>query len=191
MPWGSLGGCKREKRRGLVSLFRPCLDTGLNLPTLQNRVRFTAKLPEKWYKAPEGRQLALSCCSLGNFCLSGLYFLSDHAVSICRERQHARGPQATGPSVGRAPRPGERGPEPGAESSRTARPALCGPLLPRRKPGPLPALLRPRRLQKVLGDHGGLGRPAGRFSCWGNACPPSFMMAKCLPQELAFKLCNH
>lgn len=82
MPWGSLGGCKREEGRGLVYLFRPCLDTGLNLPTLQNRVRFTPKLPEKWYKVPEGRQLALSCCSLGNFCLLGLYFLSDHAVSI-------------------------------------------------------------------------------------------------------------
>ena len=82
MPWGSLGGCKREKRRGLVSLSRPCLDTGLNLPTLQNRVRFTPKFPEKWYKAPEGRQLALSCCSSGNFCLLGLYFLSNHAVCI-------------------------------------------------------------------------------------------------------------
>lgn len=74
-----------------------------------------------------------------------------------------------------------------------ARPALRGPLLPRRKPGPPPALPGPRRLQKVLGDHGRLGRPAGRFSCWGDASPhPSCWQNAFLKSwPLKFAVTNH
>lgn len=46
MPWGSLGGWKREKCQGFAKLFRSPLDTAITPTVLQNRVIFTPNLTE-------------------------------------------------------------------------------------------------------------------------------------------------